>query len=155
MECDYRGKGKGKRTILRYFIFLDRSFSLRSFRLANNLLRNHLYAQPFKLRRGYVNFIALRKYNFLDSFFCCSAYKIYAVTILNIIPLTERTFQSRMLTFLRKNSSVSSFLWPAIGLHGVQSFFYECSFVLKDSLIYFATAGKGNRTGMYAGIFVS
>ena len=38
------------------------------------------------------------------------AYKIFAVTILNIIPLTERTFQSRMLSFLRKSSSVSSFL---------------------------------------------
>ena len=51
MECDHRGKGQGKRTILRYFIFLHRSL-----RLANNLRRNHLHAQPFKLRRGqYVN----------------------------------------------------------------------------------------------------
>ena len=65
------------------------------------ILSTPLHAQPFKLRRGqYVNFIALRKYNFLDFF--CFAYKIFAVTILNIIPLTERTFQSRMLTFLRK-----------------------------------------------------
>ena len=75
--------------------------------------------------RLYVNFIALRKYNFLDSFFCFT-YKIFAVTILNITPLTERTFQSRMLTFLRKSSSVSSFLKPAIGLNSVQSFFYFC-----------------------------
>ena len=71
-----------------------------------------------------VNFVALRKYNFLDFF--GFTYKIFAVTILNIIPLTERTFQSRMLTFLRKSSSVSSFLLPASGLHSVQSFFY-CS----------------------------
>ena len=84
MERDHRGKGQGKRTILKYFIFLHRSLS---FRLANNLRRNHLHAQPFKLRRGqYVNFIALRKYNFL--IFFCFAYKIFAVTILNIIPLT-------------------------------------------------------------------
>ena len=27
MECDHRGKGQGKRTILRYFIFLHRSLS--------------------------------------------------------------------------------------------------------------------------------
>ena len=51
--------------------------------------------------RQYVNFIALRKYNFLGFFFCF-ANKIYAVTILNIIPLTERTFHSRMLTFFKK-----------------------------------------------------
>ena len=36
------------------------------------------------------------------SFFFCFAYKIFAVTILNITPLTERTFQSRMLTFFEK-----------------------------------------------------
>ena len=48
-----------------------------------------------------------------------------------------------MLTFLRKSSSVSSFLLPAIGLHGVQSFLYERPFVLKDSLICFADRGKG------------
>ena len=64
-----------------------------------------------------------------------------------MIPLTERTFQSQMLTFLRKSSSVSSFLWPAIGLHGVQSFFYECPFVLKDSLICFADRRKGKLIG--------
>ena len=50
--------------------------------------------------RLYVNFIALRKYNFLDFF--GFTYKIFAVTILNIIPLTERTFHSRMLTFFKK-----------------------------------------------------
>ena len=64
-----------------------------------------------------------------------------------------------MLTFLRKSSSVSSFLKPAIGLHGVQSFFYECPQCVRlyERIRLFAllTAGKGNRTGMYAGIFVS
>ena len=30
----------------------------------------------------YVNFIAARKYNFLDSFLFCFVYKIFAVTIL-------------------------------------------------------------------------
>ena len=37
-------------------------------------------------------------------------YKIFAVTILNIIPLTERTFQWQMLTFFRKSSSVRSWV---------------------------------------------
>ena len=46
MECDHREKGKGKRTIFRYFIFLDRSF-----RSLITLRRNHLHSQPFKLRR--------------------------------------------------------------------------------------------------------
>ena len=36
--------------------------------------------------RLYVNFIAVRKCNFLDSFLFCFVYKIFAVTILNIIP---------------------------------------------------------------------
>ena len=45
MECDHREKGKGKRTIFRYFIFLDRSFR------SVTLRRNHLHSQPFKLRR--------------------------------------------------------------------------------------------------------
>ena len=40
--------------------------------------------------------------NFLDFFFSF-AYKIFAVTSLNIIPLTERTFQSRRkVDFLEK-----------------------------------------------------
>ena len=42
----------------------------------------------------YVNFIAVRKYIFVDSFLLCFVYKIFAVTILNITPQTERTFQS-------------------------------------------------------------
>ena len=41
-------------------------------------LRNNLYAQ----RLDYVNFIAVRKYNFLDSFLFCFVYKVFAVTIL-------------------------------------------------------------------------
>ena len=45
MECDHREKGEGKRTILRYFIFLDRSFGSLILR------RSHLHSQPFKLRR--------------------------------------------------------------------------------------------------------
>ena len=36
--------------------------------------------------RLYVNFIALRKYNFLDYFLFCFVYKIFAVTIRNITP---------------------------------------------------------------------
>ena len=40
--------------------------------------------------------------NIIFSIFFCFAYKIFAVTILNIIPLTERTFQTQMLTFCEK-----------------------------------------------------
>ena len=78
------------------------------------------------------------------------------MTILNIIPLTERTFQSRKLTFLRKSSSVSSFLLPASSLHSVQSFFY-CSVRLYQRTLLFAllTGGKGSRTDMYAEIFTT
>ena len=36
--------------------------------------------------RLFVNFIAVRKYNLLDSFSFCFVYKIFAVTIRNIIP---------------------------------------------------------------------
>ena len=63
--------------------------------------------------RLYVNLLPYRRYNFLDFFFFCFGSKILAVTILNIFPLTERVFQSRMLTIFRKSSSVyplSSFL---------------------------------------------
>ena len=43
--------------------------------------------QDFQVKaRLYVNFIAVRKYNFLDSFLFCFVYKIFAVTILNVIP---------------------------------------------------------------------
>ena len=44
---------------------------------------------PFQVKaRLYVNFIAVPKYNFFDSFFCCCffVYKIFAVTIRNITP---------------------------------------------------------------------
>ena len=58
-----------------------------------------------------------------------------------------------MLTFFRKSSSVSSFLQPAIGLHGVQSFLYERPFVLKDSLICFADRGKGEQDWHVRGDF--
>ena len=39
--------------------------------------------QPFKARLC-VNFIAVRKYNFLDYFLFCFVYKLFAVTIRNI-----------------------------------------------------------------------
>ena len=76
---------------------------------------SHLTKEPpsfptFQVKaRQYVNFIAIRKYNFPDYFLFRLVYKIFAVTIRNITPKTERTFQSRMLTSLRNSSSVSSF----------------------------------------------
>ena len=48
------------------------------------------------------------------------ACKIFAVTILNIIPLTERTFQSRMLSFFEKKQFSLQFSIA----YSVQSFFY-------------------------------
>ena len=36
--------------------------------------------------RLYVNFIVVRKYNFLDYFLFCFVYKLFAVTIRNITP---------------------------------------------------------------------
>ena len=48
------------------------------------------------------------------------AYNIFAVTILNIIPLTERTFQSRMLSFFEKKQFSLQFSIA----YSVQSFFY-------------------------------
>ena len=53
---------------------------------------NYLTKEPpsfptFQVKaRLYVNFIAARKYNFLDSFLFCVVYKIFALTIQNIIP---------------------------------------------------------------------
>jgi len=39
--------------------------------------------------RLYVNFIAVRKYNFLDSFLCCFVYKvIFANDLINLSPKT-------------------------------------------------------------------
>ena len=75
------------------------------------------------------------------------------------ILLLERTFQSRMLTSLRKSSSVSSFcMYSLLKVYGiVHSFFYFSPKCLFSVRLCFAllTAGKGNRTSMYAEIFVS
>ena len=43
-----------------------------------------LTASKIMLRRLCVNFIAVRKYNFLDYFLFCFVYKLFAVTIRNI-----------------------------------------------------------------------
>ena len=68
-------KGREKDNF-RYFIFLDRSF--RSL----TLWRKHLHSQPSP--GLYVNFIAVRKYNFLDYFLFCFVCKLFTVTIRNI-----------------------------------------------------------------------
>ena len=54
-----------------------------------NYLTKELPSFPtFQVKaRLYVNFIAVPKYSFLDYFLCCCfVYKIFAVTIRNIIP---------------------------------------------------------------------
>ena len=66
-------------------------------------------------------------------------YKIFAVTIRKIIPLTERTFKSRMLTSLTKSNTVSSFfLGRGIGLVCTRRFsFHEFyNFLLFNFLIF-------------------
>ena len=57
--------------------------------LGLNYLTKELPSFPtFQVKaRLYVNFIAVPKYSFLDSFLCCCfVYKIFAVTIRNITP---------------------------------------------------------------------
>ena len=81
MECDHREKGKGKRTIFRHFIFLDRSLFLFY------LTKESPSFPTFQVKaRLYANVSAVRKYNFLYYFLFCFVYKIFAVTIRNISP---------------------------------------------------------------------
>ena len=67
MECDHRGKGQGKRTILRYFIFLHRSLSYVCFvyfaaiaQVCINLYRQHVMS--FDGVKGDPSPTLLRKY---------------------------------------------------------------------------------------------
>ena len=67
MECDHRGKGQGKRTILRYFIFLHRSLSYVCFvyfaaipQVCINLHRQHVMS--FDGVKGDPSPTLLRKY---------------------------------------------------------------------------------------------
>ena len=71
-------------------MFLDRlSLSLRSFR-SLTLTRNHLHSQPFKLSETLCKFYCRTEKQFPRLVFCfvlyCFVYKIFAVTIRNIIP---------------------------------------------------------------------
>ena len=73
----------------------------------------------------YVNFIAVRKYIFVDSFLLCFVYKIFAVTILNITPQTERTFQSWMLTsFIEKKQFRIQFFFSVLQVYIVYRDFF-------------------------------
>ena len=81
MECDHREKGKGKGQFLGISYFWIEVLGL------NYLTKEPPSFPTFQVKaRLYVNFIAVRKYNFLDSFLFCFAYKIFAVTIRHIIP---------------------------------------------------------------------
>ena len=75
-----KGRGKGQFLCISYFWI-------------EVLGLNYLTKEPpsfptFQVKaRLYVNFIAVPKHSFLDSFFCCClVYKIFAVTIRNITP---------------------------------------------------------------------
>ena len=105
-----------------FHIFRQKSF-LKKFQASYYLTKEPPSRSTFQVQaRLYVKFIAVRKYNFLDFF--GFTYKILAVTILNIIPLTERAFQSRMLTSLRKSRSVSIFSLACFRLTQCAEFLY-------------------------------
>ena len=81
-----KGREKGQFWGISYFwieVFLKEVLGL--FR-SLTLRRNHLHSTFQVKARLYVNFIAVLKYNFLDSFLFCFVYKIFAVTTRNIIP---------------------------------------------------------------------
>ena len=111
MECDHLEKGEGKRTILRYCIsyfrievFLKEVLGLLPYEGTAFIPNLSSYSETvckFHCRTEIIHFSRF--------FFVCFVNKIFAITIRNIIPYTDRTFQSRMLTSLRKCSSVSSF----------------------------------------------
>ena len=148
MECDHREKGKVKRTIFRYFIFLDRSFRSLTLR------RNHLHSQRFKLRRLTVckfycrtetQFSRLLFVLFCVQNLCCNDSKYHS--------LTERTFQSQMLTnvdiFEKKQFSLQ-FLYSLLHIvHRVTFIFHLnvllVSMWLEDSVICFADRGEGKQ----------
>ena len=76
----------------------------------------------------------------------CFVYKIFALTIRNIIPYPERTFQSRMFTSLRKSSSVSSFTLACSRFTVV----YRVSFIfhLNAFLVPVCTRGLPRENGI-------
>ena len=81
MECDHREKGKGKGQFLGISYFWIEVLGL------NYLTKEPPSFPTFQVKaRLYVNFIAVRKYSFLDYFLFYFVYKIFAVTIRNITP---------------------------------------------------------------------
>ena len=83
MEFDHREKGEGKRTIFRYFIFWTEVLGL------NYPTKEPPSFPTFQVKaRLYVNFIAVPKYSFLDSFLlllfcvqniCCNDSKYHSL----------------------------------------------------------------------------
>ena len=67
---------RGKEDNFELFHIFGKKPFLKKFSSSHGLVKTRLY----------VNFIAVRKYDFLDYFLLCFVYKIFAVTILNIIP---------------------------------------------------------------------
>ena len=73
------GKGRGKGQFLGISYFWIEVLGL------NYLTKEPPSFPTFQVKaRLYVNFIAVRKYNFLDYFLFCFVYKLFAVTIRNI-----------------------------------------------------------------------
>ena len=83
MECDHRQKLKGREKGQ----FLDISYFWMEVLGQSYLTKEPPSFPTFRVKaRLYVNFIAVRKCKILDSFLFCFVYKIFAVTIQNIIP---------------------------------------------------------------------
>ena len=83
MECDHREKGKGKGQFLGISHFWLEVLGLLPYEEPPSLSS----FPTFQIKgRLYVNFFAIRKYNFLNYFLFCFVYKLFAVTIRNIIP---------------------------------------------------------------------
>ena len=77
IEYDHRGKGEGK--------WGEKGqFWATSYVWIEAFLEEALGLVQVKARL-YVNLLAFRKYDFLDSFLFCFVFKIFAVTLLNII----------------------------------------------------------------------
>ena len=154
-ECNHRGKGERnevkKEQICPISYFWIRSLSLR---------RNHLHTNLQVKARLYVNFNALRKYDFLDTFFsfflCCDDSKYHSLN-------WKEVSDTNVDIFEKKHFSLQFFF----SLHQVY-IVYRVSFIfrLNAFLVSFCTkgftysalltAGKRNKTpGVHAEIFVS
>ena len=67
----------------------------------------------------YVNFIAARKYNFLDSFLFCFVYKIFAVTILKYHSLNWKDVSVTNVGIFEKKQFSPQFFFSLLQVYAV------------------------------------